>query len=163
MIDIVDNDTTDDETIHGVVHPEEDYLKIGGSEPTFHIWTGARYRLDGANGEGTFKNPAPCNSMFQVEVSTDEAFSPGSTIYSQWFDVDTDPTDPSKPECYGTWTPTPTEWNTLQANGALSLIYYRARTKNAAGTQERISTHPGELRQVPPPYAVLTVDGRSEY
>jgi hypothetical protein len=165
VIDIDDNDTADDLMISGVVHPEVDFLELGGDAPTFHVWTGPRYKLDGTNGNGTFKNPASCNSKFRVEVSTDETFSGGTTtINSPWIDVDTDSTTPESPECYGTWTPTDAEWTDLQEDGALSFLYYRARTRNSSDGNERITTEPGNgLWSVVPAYAVLTGDGQSEY
>jgi hypothetical protein len=165
VIDIDDNDIGDDLMISGVAHPEVDFLELGGDAPTFNVWTGPRYKLDGPNGDGTFNSPASCNSKFRVEVSTDETFSGGiTTINSPWIDVDTDPTTPGSPECYGTWTPTALEWDNLQTDGELSFLYYRARTRDSSDGNERISTEPGNgLWSVSPSYAVLTTDGQSEY
>ena len=163
VIDIKDNDPLDDPSYGGVVHPEEDYLEIGNTSPTFQVWTGPRYRLDVVNKVATFNNPAPCNNKFRVEVSTDKNFVSGTTIKSPWINVDTDPTTPSSPECYGTWTPSAPEWNALQAHSPLTLIYYRAITRGSSIRSRRISTRPGKLWSVPPPYAVLTLDGKPEY
>jgi hypothetical protein len=132
-------------------------------EETLYIPPVVKNGLDPFIDPFTFDNPAPCNSMFRVEVSTEETFATGSTVTSRWMKVDTDPTTPDSPECYGTWTPTDAQWNSLQANGALSFIYYRARTQNDMKTNQRLSTRPGRLWQVPPPYAVITTDGESEY
>ena len=53
---------------------------------------------------------------------------------------------------------------TLQTGGALSRVYYRARTQDASGGNERLSTSPGNgLWTVPPPYAVITANGKSDY
>jgi len=165
VIDIDDNDTADDLILSGVAHPEVDFLELGGDAPTFHVWTGPRYKLDALNGDGTFHNPALCNTKFRVEVSTDETFSVGTTTFnSPWIDVDTDPTTPGNPECYGTWTPTALEWDALQDDGELSFLYYRARTRDSSDGNERVSTEPGNgLWSVSPSYAVLTTDGQSEY
>jgi len=163
VIDVDDNDPSDDLVLNGVTHPEVDFLRFGGPAPTFHVWTGPRYRLNGSAGAATFTNPAPCNARFQVEVSTDPAFPAGSTITSGWATVATNPSS-TTPQCYGTWTPGATEWATLQAGGAGSRIYYRSRTQNAAGGNERLSTLPGNgLWTVPPPYAVITATGQSDY
>jgi hypothetical protein len=172
VIDIDDNDPADDYVINGLTHlphPEVDFLKLGGPAPTFHVWTGPRYRLDGPGGTATFKNPAPCNTKFQVEISTDQNFpaDPVITIKSPWKNVDTDPTTPASPEGYGTWTPTGGEWNTLQGGGAGSRIYYRVRTRDANDGNERLSTEPANglwsTLDQNPPYAVLTPDGKSDY
>src|SRR6185295_10414763 len=87
VVDVDDNDPADDLSINGVIHPERDYLRAGGPAPTFLVWTGARFRLDGVGGAATFTYPAPCNRKFRVEVSNDPAF-PISTILSPWVSVD---------------------------------------------------------------------------
>ena len=164
VIDIDDNDPADDLTINGVLHPEVDFLRLGGPAPTFQVWTGPRYKLDGASGASTLNNPSPCNTKFMVEVSTDPTFPGGSTINSGWITVDSDPTTAGSPEGFGIWTPSGAQWTTLQAGGAPSLIYYRVRTRDAMDTNDRLSTQPGNgLWTVPPPYAVITADGRSDY
>ena len=164
VVDIDDNEPADDLTINGVLHPETDFLRLGGPAPTFQVWTGPRYKLDGASGASTANNPSPCNTKFQVEVSTDPTFPGGSTINSGWIIVDNDPTTAGSPEGFGTWTPTAPQWTTLQAGGAGTLIYYRVRTRDAADANDRLSTQPGNgLWTVPPPYAVITGDGRSDY
>jgi len=164
VIDVDDNDPSDDPVVNGVTHREVDFLKFGGPAPTFHVWTGPRYRLAGEDGAATYRNPSPCNSRFQVEASTGETFLQGSTVTSAWKTVTTNPGSTTA-QCYGTWTPTDTEWTTtLQAGGANSRLYYRARTQNAAGGNERLSTLPGNgLWTVPPPYAVISVTGQSDY
>jgi hypothetical protein len=164
VIDIDDNTPGDDVAINGCLHPEVDFLRLNGPAPTFHVWTGPRYRLNGAGGAATYNNPAPCNTQFQVEVSTSSTFPGPSTINSGFIAVDTNPTTAASPEGYGTWTPSAAQWTTLQAGGAGSRIYYRARTRDAANANERLSTLPGNgLWNVPPPYAVITADGKSDY
>jgi len=149
--------------IHGVAHPEVDFLELGGPAPTLHVWTGRRYGFDGA-GAATFANPAPCHARYRVEVSTDPLFAPGSTEDSGWIIVDVDPTTLASPECYGAWQPEAPQWTALQAGGPGTLLYYRVRTRDAADLNERISTQPGNgLWTVDPPYAVITSDGQSDY
>jgi hypothetical protein len=163
VIDIDDNDTSNDPVLNGVTHPEVDFLKLNGVAPTFHVWTGPRYRLNGADGAATFTNPAPCNGRFRVEVSTDPAFPAASTITGAWKTVSRNPSSATA-QCYGKWTPTAPEWTKLQAGGAGTLIYYRARTQKRTGGNERLSTLPGNgLWSVPPPYAVITATGRPDY
>jgi hypothetical protein len=85
-------------------------------------------------------------------------------VNSGWITVDTDNTTAASPECYGTWTPSAAQWTTLQAGGAATRLYYRARTRDAADANERVSTQPAAgLWTVPPPYAVLTTTGQSDY
>ncbi len=164
VIDIDDNDTSDDVDINGVTHPEVDYLALGGPAPTFHVWTGPRYRLDASTEAHTLTNPAPCNAEFQVQVSTDPGFAAGSTVTSQWVSVNTNPTTSGTTQCYGTWTPIASQWAILQAGGAGSRIYYRATTRDANAGNVRVSTSPGHgLWTVPPPYAVITANGQPDY
>jgi hypothetical protein len=72
--------------------------------------------------------------------------------------------------CFGTWTPTDAEWAQMQPQGCgeggctSAKVFYRARTRNDAGGNQRLSTNVGNgLFVVVPPYAVLTPDGRSNY
>jgi hypothetical protein len=163
VIDIDDNTLGDDLTVDGIAHPETDFLKLGGPAPTFHVWTGPRYRFSGAKAR-PITGTAPCHAKFLVEAANDPAFPQAGTVDSGWKDVDTDTNTPASPECYGTWTPTDDQWQALQAGGASSRVYYRARTRDAANGNERVSTEPaGGLWQVPPPYAVITTTGTSEY
>jgi hypothetical protein len=164
VIDVDDTDTSDDPVVNGVLHPERDFLKLGGPAPTFQVWTGPRYRLDGPNGGNTRRSPAPCNARFSVEVSTDLAFPVEATVASAWQTVSRTSSATSPPPCFGTWTPEPPQWTALQAGGAGSRVYYRARTQTTAGGNERLSTQPGNgLRTLPPPYAVITATGRPDY
>lgn len=164
VVDIDDNDTSNDISVNNVTMYTHDFLKLGGNVASFQVWTGPRYKLDGASGASTLNNPAPCNTQFSVEVSTDPAFPAASTITSPFITVNTDPTNNATPQCFGTWTPSNTDWTTLQAAGAETRIYYRARTRDASNGNERLSTQPGAgLWTVPPPYAVFTTDGKSDY
>ncbi len=154
VVDIDDNDTGDDVKLDGVVHPEWDWLERGGPAPTFLIWTGPRYRFSGDT--ASFTDPSPCNTQFQVEVANDEAFTL-NFMASGFQVVDLDPTDAGTPECYGTWSVPAAAWETLDDD---DRIYYRVRTRDAAGLNERLSTLPGNgLFTVPPPYAVVNVSG----
>ena len=164
VIDIDDNDPANDLTINGVLQPTFDFLKLGGVAPSLLVWTGPRYKLDGIGGASTFPNPASCNTKFRVEVSTDPGFPAIGTIMSPFTDVNLNPGMVGTPQCYGRYTLSPVDWATLQAGGAGTRIYYRARTRNSADANERLSTSPGNgLWTVPPPYAVITVDGKSDY
>ena len=162
VIDIDDNDTADDLVSNGVTQKEVDFLELGGPAPGFNVWTGPRYRFN-SNGQDTFTNPSACNAEYQVQVSTLDTFAPGSTQQSGWLAVDTDPTTASV-ECFASWSPSVAQWNSLQAGGDGSRIYYRVRTRDSGGLNERISTEPGNgLWTVPAPYAVITSNGLSDY
>jgi hypothetical protein len=164
VVDIDDNDPANDVSVNNVTMYTHDFLKLGGNVATFQVWTGPRYKLDGASGASTLNNPAPCNKKFSVEVSTDPTFPAPSTIVSPFATVNTNPTNNNTPQCFGTWTPSNAEWTSLQAGGAGTRIYYRARTRDASNGNERLSTQPGAgLWTVPPPYAVFTTDGNSDY
>ncbi len=155
VIDIDDNDPNDDLTIDEVEHPEWDYLERGGPAPTFHVWTGPSYVLNGD--DAVFQNPAPCNAQFQVEVANDETFSTNFRT-SGFISVSVNPLDAVTTDCYGAWTMSQSDWNTLKNGGRL---YYRARTRDAMGGNERISTSPGGgFFVVPPPYAIINFSGR---
>ena len=159
VVDIDDADPGDDLIIDGVVQEEFDYLIQGGAtRPIFHVWTGPRYKFD-AVGNTTLTNPAPCHSQFQVEVANDAGFTVDNTV-SGFMMVNTDPTD-TMPDCYAAWSPTPAQWANLSDGGTEGRIYYRVRTQDAAGMNERISTQIGAgLYLVPPPYAILNASGR---
>ena len=145
----------------GVNHYEHDYLELDGPAPTFQVWTGPRWKLDGAGSARPVSGTALCNSEYNVEVSIDPTFA--TAVSSGWTSVDTD-TGNSDPDCFGTFTPAAAEWTALQSDGALSRIYYRVSTRSGAGVNERISTEPGNgLWTVPPAYAVITTNGESDY
>jgi hypothetical protein len=176
VIDIDDKDTGDDITAEGAANiamPEVDYLRrMSVVPPMFHVWTGPRYGFN-STGTRTFNNPALCNTQFEVEVAnevvvvTDPADGTITSITfttnritSGFIPVDTDPTTAASPECYGTWTPTAAQWDTLRAGAGSTRLYYRVRTQDAAGGNPRISTSPGGgLFTVPPPYAVINDSG----
>ncbi|MGI9288350.1 MAG: hypothetical protein ACR2P1_23395, partial [Pseudomonadales bacterium] len=164
VINIDDNDSEDDLVSHGVTHKEVDFLELKGSAPSFNVWTGPRYRFNN-NGAATLTNPSPCNTQYQVEVSTSDLFifAPGSTQQSGWLKVDTNPTTLASVECFASWTPDARQWRELQAGGDGSRIYYRVRTRDSDGLNERISTEPANMWRVPPAYAVITENGLSDY
>lgn len=159
VVDIDDADPGDDITVEGAPHlalPEWDYLERGGAPPVFHAWTGPSYRFDGT-GDATFSDPAPCNTQFQVEVANDDAFSVNFTT-SGFQVVDVDPTDAAAPECYGTWVIPAADWAVLDD---ADRLFYRVRTRDAGGLNEKLSTSPGNgLFTVPPPYAVINPTGQ---
>lgn len=163
VVDIIDNDTANDPTSNFVTMPINDFLKLNGNIPSFRVWTGSRFQLDAA-GAATFPATLPCNARFQVDASTDPAFPAASTVSSAFITVGTTAAASAATQCFGTWTPTAAQWTSLQAGGATTRIYYRARTQSAGGGNERLSTTPGNgLWTVPPPYAVITTDGNSDY
>jgi hypothetical protein len=157
VVDIDDNDPGDDITVAGAPHlaqPEWDYLETGGPAPTFYVWTGPAYAFSGDT--ATFPNPAPCNTQFQVEVANDDAFTLNFTT-SGFINVDVDPTNGVTPDCFGTWTVPGGDWATLDDTDRL---FYRVRTRDAIGGNEKISTSPGNgLFTPPPPYAVINATG----
>jgi len=157
VVDIDDNDPADDITVEGANHlalPEWDYLERGGAAPTLYVWTGPTYRFSGT--AATFPNPAPCNTQFQVEVANDDAFSVNLTT-SGFINVDVNPGNAVTPDCFGTWTIPAAAWNTLDDGDRL---FYRVRTRDAMGMNEKVSTAPGNgLFNPPPPYAVINPSG----
>ena len=154
VIDIDDNDPADDPLVEGITHPEVDYLEKSGPPPTFHVWTGPRYQFSG--GSANFPNPSLCNSRFRVQVANDSAFTV-NLFQSGMNNVDRDPTTPN-PECYGTWSPSPGQWNTLKNGG--DRIYYRVTSSNPGNADQRTSTQPGNgLFTFPPPYAIINDTG----
>src|SRR5260370_329076 len=82
VVDIDDNDASNDINVNGVVMNTHDFLKLGGVVATFQVWTGPRYKLDGTSGASTLNNPAPCKPKFSGKVSTDPAFPEACTIVS---------------------------------------------------------------------------------
>lgn len=163
VIDLDDNDLADDLLVDGISHREADFLKLGGSAPTFQVWTGPRFRFAGTSARPV-AGTAICNAKYIVEVATDPAFPAAATVNSGWRNVDLNTATPATPECYDTWSPSAAQWTTLQAGGHLTRLYYRTRTRDAADGNERVSTAPGSgTWTVPPPYAVITTTGGSDY
>ena len=96
-----------------------------------------------------------CNSKFQVEAASDEAFTTTLTT-SAWINVPTT----AAPECYGAWTPSSSEWDALKGLTGDVKIYYRVRTRDGADMNEKISTSPGNgLFVVPPAYIIANDSG----
>ncbi|HEX8085885.1 MAG TPA: hypothetical protein VF529_16455 [Solirubrobacteraceae bacterium] len=166
IVDIDDNDTGDDPTIDSVVHREIDWLRRAGGPPTFQVWTGPRFKFIGASASSftpSTASPSPCYVQYQVELSPNQDFS-GTVVTSTpssgvWRTVSTT----TEPVCFGTWTPTTAEWDSLKGTSGDVRIHYRVRTRNAAGdaASERISTAPGNgLWNVPPAYAVVRDSGQ---
>ncbi|HEX6707776.1 MAG TPA: hypothetical protein VF169_23735 [Albitalea sp.] len=161
VIDVDDGVAADDLTSDGVLFPEHDYVALEGSIPTFHVWTGPRYRF-----RNTAATPisatAPCNARFRVEISTDKTFGSAS-VRSDWIPVNTRNDLGSAPACYGTWTPPERDWQCFHNSTPGTKLYYRAITANADGNNVRDSTKPGAgLWVAPPPYAVLTRTGKPD-
>ncbi len=165
IVDIVDNDPGDDPTIDNVVHPENDWLRRAGPAPSFQVWTGPRFRFSSNSASGftpSTSTPSPCHPQYQVELSNNQNFTGTvvtSTTGGTWKTVSTT----ADPVCFGTWTPSAAEWNSLRGASGDVKIHYRVRTRNAAGSaaSERISTSPGNgLWTVPPAYAIVRDSGQ---
>jgi hypothetical protein len=159
VVDVTDNEPADDVVIDGITHPEVDYLRRTGGAPTFQVWTGPRSKFDAAGNATTYTpsvaTPSPCNTQFQVELASDDAFTVNFST-SGWIGVSTT----ASPECYGTWTPDAATWNTLKGASGDTKIHYRARTRDAANGNEKISTSPGNgLFTVPPAYIIANDAG----
>jgi hypothetical protein len=166
IIDVSDNDAADDPTIDGIVHPENDWLERSGPPPTFHVWTGPRFKFDAAGSASGYtpstSTPSPCYPKYQVELATSADFT-GTLVTStpssgSFLTVSTT----TGTQCYAAWTPTTAQWNSLKGTSGETRIYYRVRTRNAAGdtATERISTSPGNgLYTVPAPYTVVNDSG----
>jgi hypothetical protein len=160
IVDVRDNDSGDDVTIDGIVHPELDWSKRGDVLPTFRVWTGPRFKFDASGVANTFTpsmaTPSPCNTKFRVEMASDEAFTI-NVVNSPWTDVSAT----TQPQCYGTWTPNAADWTTLGGLTGDVKVYYRVRTRDAADMNEKISTSPGSgSYSVPPPYVIVNDLGR---
>jgi hypothetical protein len=159
IVDVFDNDAGDDNLIDQILHPEVDYAQRGDGPPTFRVWTGPRYKFNAAGKASSFApsaaTPAPCHTQFQVEVSDTDTF--GTLVSSGWRTVSA--TD--QPECYGTWTPEAADWIGLGGVAGDVKVYYRVRTRDAAGLNEKISTQPGSASyDVPVAYLVVNDAGQ---
>jgi len=159
IVDVFDNDAGDDNVVDGITHPEFDYLQRGSDVPTFRVWTGPRYRFDAAGSASGFvpsaATPALCHTQYQVELSGTDTFA--SMITSGWQTASAT----TAPECYGTWNPPVTDWNTLGGAAGDVKVYYRVRTRDAAGMNERLSTLPGNGSfTVPAPYVIVNAAGQ---
>lgn len=154
VVDVDDNDTTDDTVIDNITHREVDYLRRTGVAPTFQVWTGPRYKFNAAGSATAFTpsvaTPSSCNTQFQVEIASDDTFTTNLAT-SGWIAVSTT----ASPECYGTWTPDAATWNTLKGVSGDTKVFYRARTRDAVNANEKISTSPGNgMFTVPPAYLI---------
>lgn len=144
-----------------VVDVDADYLAPGAAAPAFSVWTGPRYRLVVPYGAAVIQNPPPCHPAFKVEISSDPQFPAAATADSGWLTVNTQALSDGVGECRGAWTPAVADWDRVKSGA--SRIYYRARTRDASGGNERISTSPAQgLFDVPPPFAQITPAGRPQ-
>jgi hypothetical protein len=181
VIDIEDGDFEDDLDANDVIHREEDFLEHEGPAPKLLVWTGPRYQFRGA--DAGYHDLAPwfagvtplCNTRAFVEMSWDADFLGPSTVSSGWIDLNLTGGGSCGPgrrgtcgtetaPCYLEWTPSADQWDSLQGDAPLTKIYYRVTTTDADGGNLRLSTMPMNGHwTVSPPYALLTVDGRSDY
>lgn len=159
IVDVFDNDAADDNVIDGITHPEFDYAQRGDPPANFRVWTGPRYKFNAAGVANSYTpsaaTPSPCHTQFQVEISSTDTFA--SFVSSGWQPASAT----AEPECYGTWTPDPADWATLGGTTGDVKVYYRVRTRDAGGLNERISTRPGNgSYMVPPAYVVVNDAGQ---
>ncbi|MGH7392953.1 MAG: hypothetical protein ACREM3_26385, partial [Candidatus Rokuibacteriota bacterium] len=126
VVDVDDNDTTDDVTIDGITHREVDYVRRAGGPPTFQVWTGPRHKFDASGAARNFTpstaTPSPCNTLFQVEAASDEAFTT-NLVTSGFMPVSAT----AAPQCFDTWTLPAAAWNTLKGTAGDTKIFYRVR------------------------------------
>jgi hypothetical protein len=161
IVDVNDNDTSDDVEIDGVGHQEVDYLKRNHIPPTFRVWTGTPFTFSTLGGASP-SSPAPCNAQFQVELTSDDSFTTNVLKSTQaggsWLTVPTT----GATACYGTWTPNPADatWQLLIGSSGEKKIFYRVKTQNNSATNDRISTQPGNgMFVVPPAYVIVSESG----
>lgn len=165
VIDIQDNDPTNDVEINGVKHPDNDHLKRSGPPPSFLVWTGPAYKIIAGVASASPPSstvPSPCNQEYQVEVADNENFS--NQKISGWMSV-----APNMGKCFARWPLGLTDWTNLRGTSGETNLYYRVRTRMGTNmgvnVNERISTSPGvglfdglfpTVGHVPPPYAIVT-------
>ena len=161
IIDIDDNDPSDDKTINGVVHTERDYLKSSGRPPKFDVWTGPSYVF--AKGDkALLQKDALCNKRYLVEVASDEHFSV-VLASSGWLEVNRNAW--RKPaNCHDTWEMSDVQWSHVVMELSLQgkdQLYYRVTTQDENGENERTSLRPanGLWGDVPAPYAIVNGTG----
>jgi hypothetical protein len=161
VIDVDDRDASNDPVIFGVKYRQSDYIRTTGRIPRFDVWTGARYRFDLTTGKVDLSGTAPCHKAFIVELSTKPNFPIGATFSSGWRAVAS--TTSSNPNaCQGSWTPTSAN---IPRDVVGTAVYYRVRTRPGAGGAELVSTEPGGgiVGEIPPPFVLVTADGRPPY
>jgi hypothetical protein len=154
IVDVWDNDAADDNVLDGITHPEFDYAQRGDPPPTFRVWTGPRYRFNASGVASSFTpsaaTPSPCHTQYQVELSDTPLFT--TIVSSGWLAASAT----AQPECYGTWTPPAANWTTLGGVSGDVKVYYRVRTRDGAGLNEKLSTQPGSgAWTVPPAYVIV--------
>lgn len=166
VIDIENIDLSSNGAADGALLPGRDYFKRGGLEPVFHVWTGPRYRFrkDDRHTTRPVEGEAPCNRKFIVELSNNPGFAGVSAVTrdSGWITINVDNGTRDQPnpvpQCYGSWSPTSQDWSALQAG--VDKVYYRARTVDANGNSERLSTEPMHKHwTLAPPYAAIVDSG----
>ncbi len=159
IVDVFDNDASDDVVIDQITHPEFDYLERGGALPIFRVWTGPRYKFNASGVANSYApsvaTPSPCHTQYQVELSGTDTFA--SFVSSGWQTVSAT----AQPQCYGTWTPNAADWIALGGTTGDVKVYYRVRTRDAGGMNEKLSTLPGSgSYSVPPAYVVVNDAGQ---
>jgi hypothetical protein len=163
VIEIEDNVREDHIELDEFIHEENDFVGTDSpTPPTFLVWSGPVYTFD-ANGKAIPRTGAnlACNSRAKVQLSKKTTFR--NATESGWIDLRAGTCPRGEcfvSTCYMEWTPAPVTWQSFIRSTGGDRIYYRAETTNGAGQNSRLSTRPGHGVTVPPPYAILTRDGR---
>jgi hypothetical protein len=166
VIDVEDNVFEDFLELDGFRHEENDFLsRDSPTPPTFVVWSGPEFKFD-ANGKAIPQTGASllCNSRAKVQLSKKSTFR--SATDSGWIDLNAGPGGVCPrgecfvATCYLEWTPDPVTWQSFVRSSGGNRIYYRAETTDGAGRKKRLSTRPGHGVVMPPPYVILTSDGR---
>ena len=137
-----------------VVDIDDDYLdRDDATGPTFTVWTGRDYTFNASGSVNT--GSQPFNTRFEIEVANDENFT--SNLRSSGVQSGV----VAAAGGTATWTLPAADWTVLRA---ADHLYYRVRTTNASGGNERRSANPGNgtWTGVPPAYAVINESGECE-
>ena len=137
-----------------IVDIDDDYLdRDDATGPTFTVWTGRDYTFNAAGSVNT--GSQPFNTRFEIEVANDENFTTNLRSSGVQSGV------VAAAGGTATWTLPAADWTALRA---ADYLYYRVRTTNASGGNERRSANPGNgtWTGVPPAYAVINDSGECE-
>jgi hypothetical protein len=140
-----------------------DHLRRDGPIPSFHVWTGPRFRLDSSGSARPLPAQAPCNAQFKLELSSRSDFgASGSLLDSGWVSVATDASTDPRAACYVAWTPSAAQWDALRAPVTANhpaTIYYRVLTRDASNANMESSLQPTASIGMPAPFVVINLSG----
>jgi hypothetical protein len=137
-----------------VVDIGDDFLdRNAATGPTLTAWAGRAYSFN--TNESVNTTTTGCNTRVTIDVANDAGFTQNLTSSG------TLTTATGSGSCNATWTVPAAAWTTLR-NG--DHLYYRARSTNAAGGNERLSGAPGgppgnPAMSVPPARALINEGG----